>query len=141
MEALQIDVKLTLSCIMLKNIILKDLRCSHRKIFKVCLTIFQHYAYSSSCNLAPPISRVLSDRHLIFCSLTSPMCCNLPWKYTPVRRRGKLSFQLSHRQSVCMKELIIANSDFGNSLSWLETKWVSLFFFLAFFVGISNAFA
>ena len=29
---------------------LKILRCSHRKIFKVCLAIFQHYAIKGNQN-------------------------------------------------------------------------------------------
>ena len=38
------DANLTLSCIMLKMAkhTLKILHCEHRKILKVCLTIFQH---------------------------------------------------------------------------------------------------
>ena len=40
--------------------------------------------YSSSWNLTPPISRVLIG-HLIFCSLTSPTCCNSPRKCTPIK--------------------------------------------------------
>ena len=56
--------------------------------------------YSPSCNLAPPISQVLIGQHLIFCSLTSPTCCNSPLKCTPSKhkKRQKFGFQLSHRQ-------------------------------------------
>ena len=43
---------------------------------------------SSSDNLTPPISRVLIGRHLIFCSLTSQMCCNSPRKCTPVKYKA-----------------------------------------------------
>ena len=41
--------------------------------------------YNSSYNRTPPISRVLIGQHLIFCSLTSPTCCNSPRKCTPVK--------------------------------------------------------
>ena len=43
----KIFTKLTFSSIMLIKITLKILRCSQRMIFKVCLTIFQHYAWKS----------------------------------------------------------------------------------------------
>ena len=42
----------------------------------------------TSYNLTPPISRVLIGQHLIFCSLTSPTCCNLPRKCTPVKYKN-----------------------------------------------------
>ena len=45
--------------------------------------------YSSSDNLASPISRVLIIRHLILCSLTSPTCCNSPRKCTPVKYKAR----------------------------------------------------
>ena len=41
--------------------------------------------YSASNNVTPPISRVLIGLHLIFGSLTSPMCCNLTPKCMPVK--------------------------------------------------------
>ena len=46
---LNTDYVLTLYFIMLKNgqLSLKILWCSHRKIFKVCSTIFQHYEIKS----------------------------------------------------------------------------------------------
>ena len=37
-----------------------------------------------SCNLTPPVSRVLIGQ-LIFYSMTSPTCCNSPRKCTPVK--------------------------------------------------------
>ena len=46
-------------------------------------------AYSSSCNLTPPISRVLICPQLIFCSLTSLTCCNSPLKCTPVKYKAR----------------------------------------------------
>ena len=46
-------------------------------------------SYSSSYNLTPPISRVLIDRYLIFCSLTSPKCCNSARKCTPVKYKAR----------------------------------------------------
>ena len=46
---------------------------------------FIYDTYSPSCNLAPPISQVVIGQHLIFCSLTSPTCCNSPRKCTPVK--------------------------------------------------------
>ena len=47
------------------------------------------YTYSSSYNLTPPTSRVLIGQHLIFCSLTSPTCCNSPRKCTPVKYKAR----------------------------------------------------
>ena len=41
-------------------------------------------AYNTSDNETPPISRVLTGRHLIFHSLTSPPCSQSPRKCTPV---------------------------------------------------------
>ena len=41
--------------------------------------------YSASDNLTLPISWVLIGQHLNFCSLTSPMCCDSPWKCMPVK--------------------------------------------------------
>ena len=54
------------------------------------------YAYRTSDNETPPISRVLIGRHLIFHSLTSPPCCNLPRKCTPVKykKRQKAGFPI-----------------------------------------------
>ena len=51
--------------------------------------MFLDLTYSSSDNLAPPISWVLIGRHLILCSLTSPACCNSPRKSTPVRYKAR----------------------------------------------------
>ena len=45
--------------------------------------------YSASDNLTPPISRVLIGRHLNFCSLTSPTCCNSARKCTPVKYKAR----------------------------------------------------
>ena len=53
------------------------------KYFKLELT------YSASDNLTPPISRVLIGRHLNFCSLTSPTCCNSARKCTPVKYKAR----------------------------------------------------
>ena len=53
----------------------------------LCLQIY--YTYSSSCNLTPPISRVLIGRQLIFYPLTWPMCCNSPQKCTPVKYQAR----------------------------------------------------
>ena len=54
------------------------------------------YAYRTSDNETPPISRVLIGRHLIFYSLTSPPCYNLPRECTPVkyqkRQKGGFPF-------------------------------------------------
>ena len=44
--------------------------------------------YSLSYNLTPAISRVLIDRHLVFCSPTWPTCCNSTWKCTPVKYKA-----------------------------------------------------
>ena len=41
--------------------------------------------YSSSCNVAPAISRVLIGRYLIFCS---PTCCSFPRKCMPAKYKG-----------------------------------------------------
>ena len=53
-----------------------------------------------SCNLTPPISRVLIDRDLTFCPSTWPSCCNSPQnvRQLNIRRDKKLDFQLSHTQ-------------------------------------------
>ena len=53
-------------------------------------------SYSPSYNLAPPISRVLIGQYFIFCSLTSPTCCNSPQKCTPVqyKKRQKAAFPI-----------------------------------------------
>ena len=53
------------------------------------------YQHNLSCNLTPPISRVLIGPHLVFYSLTSPPCCNSPRKCTQDKKLGS---QLSHRQ-------------------------------------------
>ena len=47
-------------------------------------------------NLTSPISRVLIGEHLIFCSLTSPTCCNLRQKCTSVKykKRQKAGFPI-----------------------------------------------
>ena len=45
--------------------------------------------YSSSCNLTPPISRVLICRHLIFCPSTWPTCCNSPRKCARVKYKAR----------------------------------------------------
>ena len=54
---------------------------------------YSHYgAYSLSCNLTLPISRVLIVPHLIFYSLdflTSTTCCNLPGKCTSVKYKAR----------------------------------------------------
>ena len=52
--------------------------------------------YSPSYNLISPISPVLICQHLIFCSITSPTCCNSPWKCTPVKykKRQKAGFPI-----------------------------------------------
>ena len=70
------------------------------------------YAYSSSYNLAPPISRVLTGWHLIFSLMTSAVCCKSPQKYTPVKYKAskKLDFQLSHRQPPCLTKLAEASN-------------------------------
>ena len=53
------------------------------------------YTYSPSYNVTAPFSRVLIGQHLIFCSLTSPTCCNSPRKCTPVKhKRQKAGFPI-----------------------------------------------
>ena len=51
---------------------------------------------SPSYNLTPPISRVLIGQHSIFCSLTSPTCCNSSRNCTPVKykKRQKAGFAI-----------------------------------------------
>ena len=53
-------------------------------------------AYNTSDNETPPISRVLTGRHLIFHSLTSPPCSKSPQKCTPVeyKKRQKVAFPI-----------------------------------------------
>ena len=53
------------------------------RLTKVCLS------YNMSDNETPPISRVLIGQHLIFHSLTSPLCCNSPGKCTPVKYKKR----------------------------------------------------
>ena len=54
------------------------------------------YAYRTSDNETPPISRVLIGRHLIFHALTSSPYCNSYWKCTPVKykKRQKARFPI-----------------------------------------------
>ena len=49
-------------------------------LFRLRPHIFRHWdaPYRTSDSVTPSISRVLISRHLIFCSLTSPTCCNSP---------------------------------------------------------------
>ena len=49
----------------------------------------QYLRYSSSYRLTPPISRVLIDPLLNFCSLTSRTCCNSSPKCTPVKYKAR----------------------------------------------------
>ena len=60
-------------------------RAEHKKN-TVSLNLLERY--SLSYNLIPPISQVLSGRHLIFCSLTLPTCCNSSRKCTPVKYKA-----------------------------------------------------
>ena len=48
-----------------------------------------YYAYSSPCNLTPPLYRVLIGLHLIFCPPTWPTCCNSPRKVTSVKYKTR----------------------------------------------------
>ena len=57
----------------------KNSDLSSRAINATCKT------YSTSDNETRTIPRVLIGRHLIFCLLTSPPCCNLPRKCTAVK--------------------------------------------------------
>ena len=68
----------------------KNSHPSSRAINATCKT------YSTSDNETPPISRVLIGRHLNFCWLTSPPCCNSPRKCTPVKymKRQKAGFPI-----------------------------------------------
>ena len=66
----------------------------------------------------PPLSRVLTGRHLIFCWLTSPPCCNSPRKCTPVKykkRQKRLGFQLSHKHRRKKVFLEILQNSQGNT--------------------------
>ena len=64
--------------------------------YHVTLKCVRDMTYSPSYNLIPSISRVLIGQHLIFCSLTSPTCCNSPRKCTPVKykKRQKAGFSI-----------------------------------------------
>ena len=80
--------------------------CKHKVAFftlnsppltrNVTCSKLERYAYSSSYNLAPAISRVLIGQRLIFCSPTWPTCCNSTLKCTPVKHkaRQKAGFQI-----------------------------------------------
>ena len=59
------------------------------EVMRTELTSFCTVSYSSSYNLTPAISRVLIGRHLIFCSLTWPTCCKLPWICTQVKYKAR----------------------------------------------------
>ena len=68
---------------------------SYMKRYMKCYMKRVNYAYSPSYNLTPRISRVLIGQHLIFCSLTSPTCCNSPRKCTPLKyKRQKAGFPI-----------------------------------------------
>ena len=58
------------------------------------------YTYSPSCNLTPPISRVLIDQHWIFCSRRHQRAVTRleNVRQLNIRRGKKLGFELSHRQ-------------------------------------------
>ena len=66
------------------------------------------FTYSLSYNLTPPISPVLIGQHLIFCSLTSPTCCNLPRKYTPVKykKKQKARFPIITKITSLLRQMI-----------------------------------
>ena len=74
--------------------------------------------YSRSYNLTSPISRVLIVQHLMFCSLTSPTCCNSPRKCTPLNchidnlllglLEGKINFFSMEEDSLVFIYFIIA---------------------------------
>ena len=51
--------------------------------------ILPYFTYSMSDNVTPPISRVVIGRHLIFCWLTLPPCCNSPRKCTAAKYKKR----------------------------------------------------
>ena len=91
----------------------------HKFFSKVSVGALNISQYESSYNLTRPISRVLTDRHLIFYSppTTSPTCCYSARKCTPV-----------HFQQVFSIDKVILNSNFNLGISFL-TSIVGIFYF------------
>ena len=76
-----------------------------------------NFPYSTSENEAPPISRVLIGRHLIFCWLTSLPYSNSPPKCTPVKykRRQKAGFSIVISTTSChIFPIVISTTSFTN---------------------------
>ena len=73
--------------------------------------------HSSCNNLISVISRVLIAPYLNFCSLTSPTCCNLPRKCTPVKWnvRQKAGYQVV-KYTTSWEWLVILNSNVSASI-------------------------
>ena len=70
-----------------RSVFLRDKQNFKRGIWTL-VSIMQKHApetYSTSDNETPPISRALIGRHLIFCWLTSPPCCNSPQNCTSIK--------------------------------------------------------
>ena len=94
---------------------------------------FLRHTYSMSDNVTPPISRVLIGRHLIFCWLTSPMCCNLPRKCTPVKykKRQKAGFpivtQTPSIAQLCSNQSILFYSPHNNTSFSSEVTQMALY--------------
>ena len=66
-------------------------------IFKrTCSNILLCFLYIVR-HLTPPISQIQIGQHLIFCSLTSPTCCNPTQNCTPVKhKKQKAGFPNCH---------------------------------------------
>ena len=122
----------------------KVFSCSHLGFLKkssshVQLFCFWQHTYSTSDNVVPPISPVLIGRHLIFCWLSSPTCCNWPRKCKPVKhkKRQKAGFSIVTQTpsiaQLCFNQCIKFYSPHSNTSFWSEVtsntftmmKWIS----------------
>ena len=79
-----------------KNVLQYNYLWSIKLLLEIIFTIS---TYSLSDNETPPISQVLVVQHLIFDSLTSPLCCTCLENVcqSNIRRGKKLGFKSSHK--------------------------------------------
>ena len=109
----------------------KVFSCSHLGFLKkssshVQVFWFWRHTYSTSDNVTPLVSSVLISRHLIFCWLTSPMCCNSPRKCTPVKykKRQKAGFPIITQ--TLFNQRILFYSPHSNTSFWSEVTQIPL---------------
>ena len=90
-----------------------------------------NFAYSLYYSQTLAISRVLIGRHLIFCLLTWPTCCNSPRKCTPVKykARQKAGFPIVIQTIVCQWNHCYLKSYGKNFSKKTNTLRITLFAF------------